>query len=64
MILLQMGILILIGLLFSKLAKLVKLPNVTGYLVGGLLVGPSVLGALGIPIITETEFLETFGQKD
>ena len=56
MILLQMGILILIGLLFSKLAKLVKLPNVTGYLVGGLLVGPSVLGALGIPIITD-EFL-------
>ena len=56
MILLQMGILILIGLLFSKLAKLVKLPNVTGYLVGGLLVGPSVLGALGIPLITD-EFL-------
>ena len=53
MILLQMGILILIGLLFSKLCKLVKLPNVTGYLVGGLLVGPSVLGALGIPLITE-----------
>ena len=56
MILLQMGILILVGLLFSKLAKLVKLPNVTGYLVGGLLVGPSVLGALGIPLITD-EFL-------
>ena len=56
MILLQMGILILTGLLFSKLAKLVKLPNVTGYLVGGLLVGPSVLGALGIPLITD-EFL-------
>ena len=53
MILLQMGILILVGLLFSKLAKLVKLPNVTGYLVGGLLVGPSVLGALGVPLITE-----------
>ena len=56
MILLQMGVLILTGLLFSKLAKLVKLPNVTGYLVGGLLVGPSVLGALGIPLITD-EFL-------
>ena len=56
MILLQMGILILTGLLFSKLCKLVKLPNVTGYLVGGLLIGPSVLGALGIPLITD-EFL-------
>lgn len=58
MILLQMGILILTGLLFSKLAKIVKLPNVTGYLVGGLLVGPSVLGAIGIPIITDEFLLE------
>ena len=60
MILLQMGILILTGLLFSKLAKLVKLPNVTGYLVGGLLVGPSVLGLLGVPLITD-EFLTEMG---
>ena len=58
MILLQMGILILTGLLFSKLCKLVKLPNVTGYLVGGLLVGPAVLGAIGIPIITDEFLLE------
>ena len=53
-----MGILILTGLLFSKLCKLVKLPNVTGYLVGGLLVGPAVLGAIGIPIITDEFLLE------
>jgi len=31
------------GLLFSRLAKLAKLPNVTGYLVAGLLIGPSCL---------------------
>ena len=31
------------GLLFSRLAKLVHLPNVTGFLIGGLVVGPSVL---------------------
>lgn len=31
------------GLLFGRLAKLVKLPNVTGYLIGGLLIGPYVL---------------------
>lgn len=34
------------GLLLSRLAKLVHLPNVTAFLVGGLLVGPSVLGLL------------------
>jgi len=31
------------GLLFGRLAKLVKLPNVTGYLVAGLILGPCVL---------------------
>lgn len=36
------GILIAVGLLFGKIAKYVKLPNVTGYLVGGLVIGPSL----------------------
>ena len=31
------------GLLFNRFAKLISLPNVTGYLVAGLLIGPSVL---------------------
>ena len=48
--LLYTGILIVTGLIFGKLAKYVKLPNVTGYLVGGLLVGPSLIG-----IISESE---------
>ena len=30
------------GLLFGRIAKQFKLPNVTGYLIGGLLIGPSV----------------------
>lgn len=40
--LINLAILLLVGLLFSKLAKLVKFPNVTGYLVGGLLIGPAI----------------------
>lgn len=36
------GILIATGLLFGKIAKYVHLPNVTGYLIGGLLIGPSI----------------------
>ena len=56
---LYLAILIFSGLIFAKLAKLVKLPNVTGYLVAGLLVGPSVLGIIpetalsGFDIISE-----------
>ena len=37
------------GLMMSRLTKLVNLPAVTGYLVGGLLLGPFCLGALRIP---------------
>ena len=36
------------GLLLSRLAKLVKLPAVTAYLVAGILVGPFCLGAFGV----------------
>ncbi len=42
-ILLYTSIILATGLLFGKAAKALHLPNVTGYLVGGLLLGPSVL---------------------
>jgi len=35
------------GLLLSRLAKVLKLPAVTAYLVAGVLIGPYCLGALG-----------------
>ena len=37
------------GLMLSRLTKRVKLPAVTAYLVAGLLLGPFLLGRLGIP---------------
>ena len=46
--LLSLSIAIFAGLMLSRLAKLVKLPAVTAYLVAGILVGPYVLGNLGI----------------
>ena len=36
------------GLLLSRLTKLINLPAVTAYLVAGLLLGPFVLGRLGV----------------
>ena len=38
------GIMMLAGLVLSRAAKLVKLPNVTAFLVAGLLIGPCVGG--------------------
>ena len=46
--LLSISISILAGLLLSRLAKVLKLPAVTAYLVAGVLVGPYVLGAFGV----------------
>ena len=37
------------GLMMSRLTKLFHLPAVTAYLVAGLLMGPFVLGAVGVP---------------
>ena len=37
------------GLMLSRLSKLLNLPAVTAYLVGGLLLGPFCIGALNIP---------------
>jgi len=47
-ILLSLSVALFAGLILSRLAKLVKLPAVTAYLVAGILVGPSLLGAVGI----------------
>lgn len=48
-ILISLSIALLSGLLLSRLAKLIKLPAVTAYLVAGVLIGPFILGAFGIP---------------
>jgi Kef-type K+ transport system membrane component KefB len=45
--LLALGIAMTAGLLFTRIIKLVKLPNVTAYLIAGLLIGPSVIGLVG-----------------
>lgn len=51
-ILFYIGLLLIVGLLFGKLAKALKLPNVTGYLVGGLIVGP-IFNLVGIKLLSE-----------
>ena len=56
---LNLGIMIFVGMAVGRLMKLIKLPNVTGYLIAGLLIGPGVLGLLseefisGIGIISD-----------
>ncbi len=47
-ILITLSIALLSGLLLSRLAKKVGLPAVTAYLVAGVLIGPFMLGRIGI----------------
>ena len=61
--LLALGIAMAVGLLFTRLIKLVKLPNVTAYLIGGLLIGPSLWNLItsGSFSILSHEAVESFG---
>lgn len=47
-ILLSISIAMCAGLLVSRFVKPLKMPAVTGYLIAGILVGPYVLGRLGV----------------
>lgn len=61
-IFLSLSIALLAGLLLSRIAKIVKLPAVTAYLISGVLIGPFLLGALGILGIGITaNQIESFG---
>ena len=61
-IFLSLSVALIAGLLLSRLAKKVQLPAVTAYLVAGVLIGPFVLGKIGISGIGITsEQLEGFG---
>ena len=50
--LLDLAIMIFAGMFCGRMAKHVHLPNVTGYLVAGLLIGPSVFGLLSEDFLT------------
>ena len=47
-VLLTLSIALLSGLLLSRVAKLLGLPAVTAYLIAGVLIGPFLLGQIGI----------------
>lgn len=62
-ILICLSFALLLGLLMTRLAKIVRLPAVTAYLVTGLLLGPFFIGALQVPGLGfgSLEQVEAFG---
>ena len=61
--LLAIGVAMFAGLFLSRLTSRLKLPDVTSYLVAGLLIGPLCLGRLGIPGLgfSSFHFVESMG---
>ena len=45
-VLLKLGIVLVAGLIGGRLARMVKLPEVTGYLLSGLFLGPSLFNLI------------------
>ncbi len=62
-ILLSLSVALFSGLMLSRLAKLVKLPAVTAYLVAGILIGPYLLGSFGVDGLGFTSMadIKTYG---
>ena len=62
-ILLAIGVAMFAGLFLSRLTSKWNLPDVTSYLVAGVLIGPLVLGRLGVPGLgfNSMEFVEEMG---
>jgi len=56
MFLLASGLLI-IGFIFGRLINIVKLPRVTGYLIAGIIFGPSLLNIFSENYLTQLDFI-------
>ena len=61
--LLNISVAMFAGLMLTRLGNKLRLPDVTAYLVAGVLIGPCVIGALHIPGVGFSSFaeLETLG---
>lgn len=56
---LAVGLIIGCGLLVAKIINAARLPAVTGYLVAGMLIGPSVTSIIPSPLVSELGFIES-----
>lgn len=56
-IIISVAIMLFSGFLLTRLTKLLKLPNVTGYILAGIIIGPFVLNLIPNKVIEGTSFL-------
>jgi len=51
-IIIEVVLIIFLSILFGRIAKLLKMPNVTGYLIAGLILGPSILNVIPTSMVS------------
>ncbi len=56
-ILLSLGIIVVLGLYAGRLFEMIKIPHITGYLVVGIIIGPSVLGIIATESVIGLELI-------
>lgn len=56
-LLFYLALILFSGLIFGRLVKFIKLPNVTGYLIAGLIIGPYILNLIPKNIVTDFELI-------
>ena len=56
-VVLSLGIILICGFLMTRLTKLLKLPNVTAYIIVGILIGPFVINLIPEDFIDHTDFI-------
>lgn len=56
-VLLSLSIMLLTGFLMTRVTKLLKLPNVSGYIIGGILIGPYCLKFVSKDMLEHMDFI-------
>lgn len=56
-VLISLSIMLLTGFLMTRITKLFKLPNVSGYIIGGILIGPYCLKLVSEEMVSHMDFV-------
>ncbi|MDE7162317.1 MAG: cation:proton antiporter [Anaeroplasmataceae bacterium] len=56
-VLISLSIMLLVGFLMTRVTKLLKLPNVSGYIIGGILIGPYCLKLVSEEMVVSMDFV-------
>jgi len=60
MFLLFLSITLLTGFILGKLAELIKIPEITGYIIAGILLGPSVFNIISVETVGSFDVMTNF----